>query len=60
MKTKGFFKYIITKINHGKNKGLNFIPNIIHMKIKDKNVKCVKQKCNWNFILITYEIINVK
>jgi hypothetical protein len=27
---------------------------------KDKNMKCAKQKCNKNFIVIKYENINTK
>jgi hypothetical protein len=30
------------------------------MKIKSKNIKYVKQKCKWKFILVTYQIMNMK
>jgi hypothetical protein len=30
------------------------------MEIKDKNMKYARKKFNHNFILITYEIINMK
>jgi hypothetical protein len=56
--TKEFFflRYAMTKVNYSKT-CLNLNPNIKHMIIKDKNIKCAKQKFKHNFILIAYENI---
>jgi hypothetical protein len=39
--------------------GLNLILNTKHEN-QNENTKYVKQKCKWNFIIMTYEITNTK
>jgi len=55
-KGKKTSKVCMTKVNYSKT-CLNLNPNIKHMIIKDKNIKCAKQKFKHNFILIAYENI---
>ncbi len=58
MKMKGFPRY--TKINKKYGKiGFNFILNTKHEN-QNKNMKYVRQKCKWNFIIMSYEITNTK
>jgi hypothetical protein len=40
-KAKRFLRYAKTKVNYSKT-CLNLNPNIKHMTIKDKNIKCAK------------------
>jgi hypothetical protein len=48
-----------TNMNYGKNM-FKFNLNHITWKKKNKNIKYVKQKCKWKFILVTYETMNMK
>jgi hypothetical protein len=53
-----FPRYVKTKTNYDKSR-LNLIINIKYEN-KKQNMKCARQKCKLYFIMITYEIMNMK
>jgi hypothetical protein len=59
MKTNWFSKYKKPKTNYGKT-CLNWIPNTKYGNQRQEHEVCKKIKFKHNFILITYETINMK